>query len=132
MPAGPDHLALYGSLMSGLRSERSPDLEGLIEIVGPCRIPGLLYDLGPFPGLVEGDGEAIGEMHRILDGRALEVMDWFEGHDPQDPAASLYRRERIRLREPDLDAWVYLFNRPTGSAPPVAGGDWRTHREVRA
>ncbi|MDJ0841737.1 MAG: gamma-glutamylcyclotransferase family protein, partial [Acidobacteriota bacterium] len=65
-----DYFAVYGSLMSGLSGPWAKLIaEGLVRL-GPCQIPGVLYDLGAYPGLVHGEGDSTetvaGELYRVV------------------------------------------------------------------
>ncbi len=103
--------------------------------VGVCRVPGVLFDLGPYPALRPARSEAdsvCGELHAVLDPCALERLDAFEGFDPQDPAGSDYLRERIELLEPrGMRAWIYVYNREPEVSRRVMPGDWRAHLAKR-
>src|ERR1019366_3200932 len=46
--------------------------------LGPARTPGVLYDLGAFPGLGHGDGVVTGELFEIPES-LLARVDRFEG-----------------------------------------------------
>jgi len=161
--AGAGWLVVYGSLMRGLPAtgtdavlaarpgesaaagavaERPGDLldrlgagAGLRR-VGPCRVPGILFDLGPYPALRPARSAADqvrGELHAILDPAVLAVLDAFEGFDPADPAGSDYLRASLRVIEPTVPAaWVYVFNREPDPARRIASGDWRAHLAERA
>lgn len=137
-----DWLVVYGSLMRGLPApEFGRDLLDQLGIgdglrrVGVCRVPGALFDLGRYPALrpARSDTDSVcGELHAILDPRALGVLDAFEGFDPQDPAGSDYLRERIELLEPrGLCAWIYVYNREPDASRRVMPGDWRAHLAKR-
>lgn len=103
--------------------------------VGPCRVPGVLFDLGAYPALRPAGGArdvVCGELHAIVDPAVLERLDAFEGYDPNDPAGSEYRRERITLLEPPgLVAWIYVYQRSPDPTRRIAAGDWRTHLAQR-
>jgi gamma-glutamylcyclotransferase (GGCT)/AIG2-like uncharacterized protein YtfP len=123
-------LAAYGSLRRGLAGYRKLNMERALRYLGPCLIPGRLYDLGSYPGLVAGDGEVVGELFEMRNDVVLRRLDVFEGFDARRPADSLFTRERVQLVEPDVDAWVYFHNRPKPSDRPVASGDWVEHRRL--
>ena len=55
------------------------DLGEALELVGPCRIPGRLHDLGAYPALKRRPGIAEGRLYRIRDPRVLRLLDGFEG-----------------------------------------------------
>ena len=124
-----DFFAVYGSLMSGLSGSWAQLIaQGLVR-VGPCRIPGVLYDLGAYPGLVHGegnDGETVaGELYRVVRPEVFDQLDEYEDFHPERPEASLYLRERVALPVPPVQAWVYIYAGSVVEAQRVAGGDWR-------
>jgi len=103
-----------------------------LRFLGPCRIEGELYDLGPYPAMKKSGGEIVGELFEILDARALEVLDRFEGYEPERPEDSLYLRERTRLIAPHaVEAWVYVYRNALDPALSVGSGDWRAHTMSR-
>lgn len=81
-------------------------------------VPGKIYDLGWFPGLVMGEGEVVCEK--------LEIKDWswvdrYEGYYPDDPENSLY------IRRPFEDGFIYEYNRQVPDDKLIASGDWLKH-----
>jgi gamma-glutamylcyclotransferase (GGCT)/AIG2-like uncharacterized protein YtfP len=77
----------------------------------------LLYDLGPFPMAVIGDGTAIGEVYAV-DEPGLARLDELEGYP------RLYDRQVLSLND-GRQAWVYLGRpRQVRHAPLLAGGIW--------
>jgi gamma-glutamylcyclotransferase (GGCT)/AIG2-like uncharacterized protein YtfP len=118
-------IAFYGTLMRGCGATFG-DVGEATALEGPCGIPGLLWDLGEYPGLTEGEGEVVGELHRILDERALETLDAYEDE------GSLFLRKRVRLIEPEVEAWVYVYAGSLARATPIVGGCWRTHAGAAA
>lgn len=126
-----DLLVAYGSLLSDLGHQERLGVTAGLELVGPCRVRGALFALGWYPGLVVDDeppsGLVSGELFRVVDPLVVSVLDRFEGYDPASPATSEYLRRRIRVTEPDVDAWVYVYvgaRRPDDHLPH---GDWRRH-----
>lgn len=74
-----------------------------------------LYDLGHFPGVMEGDGEVIGEIHEYKSENIdwiLEQFDRIEGYSKTQPEKSLYLRKKLMVETEDGDekAFVYIFN----------------------
>lgn len=123
-----DYVAVYGSLMSGLAGRDAPDVTDSLEFCGPCEIRGTLVDLGEYPGLVAAAGPhdvVLGELYRVLDRHVFHELDKFERYDPLDRDGSLYIRRLVRLVQPALDAWVYVYNRESDGASKVLDGDWR-------
>ena len=122
----PDLLAVYGTLMCGQAYAGRPDVERLMRPVGPCRIRGMLYSEGDYPWLVAAEGEVAGELYEVADPATLRLLDAYEneGRHTED-GAGRYQRVRTRLLEPDVEAWVYVWDGPPrGEA--IDDGDWRT------
>lgn len=88
----------------------------------PDAVRGRLYDLGPYPALVDLDDPEAGWVEGYVG--PVEV-DELEKHDRyEDLDAGLYRREETTTRG-DRRVWVYVYNRPV---PPHARGPldrWR-------
>ena len=106
--------------MRGFDAQRRLGVEAALRYEGACRIPGRLWDLGPYPGLTtEGRGAVAGEVFSVLDDDVLDALDVFEGPE--------YERRRIRLMEPAIEAWVYALRSEPHGRKSVASGCWRTH-----
>lgn len=127
----PAHIFFYGTLMRGFALRERSRVDHLIRFVGPGEIRGALFDLGPYPGAVEGEGTVRGEVYDILaPGPLLARVDAIEHYMPGAPTESEYRRCAVRARLDDgqvRDVWVYFYNRPLGTARALAGGDYRHH-----
>lgn len=123
-----DLLAVYGLLRPGGGGLESLGLTRVVKLVGPCRIPGALYDLGDYPGLVHGEGEVAGALLRILDAGAGPMLDAYEDFDRTAPDTSLYVRERVRLSAPRLTAWVYVWRTGLDERSAIPSGDWFARR----
>jgi len=127
----PDRLiALYGTLCDA-NVRRELGLTGRVRRLGRCRLQGVLHDLGPYPALAEGKGVVHGELFELMDGGVLAVMDAYEAFDAARPKLSDYIRVRVRLTDPDVECWIYRYNRPLRGVPRVLGGDWLQHRGRR-
>lgn len=122
--ASPTHVAVYGSLRKGGGIGDEPDLSEHLRPAGAAIVEGRLVDLGQYPGLVPGSGRVRAELYEIIDPGVLRVLDRHERYDSNDPRGSLYLRRAVRLIEPRIDAWVYIYNGQVGDVPEVVGGDW--------
>ncbi len=123
-----DHLAAYGLLRQGGGGLERLGLAQALTHVGPCVINGALYDLGSFPGVVEGAGRVLGDLFRVETGAVGPLVDRFEDFDPDDPGKSAYVRRRIKLLEPaGSEAWIYVWTRPVQPDERIASGDWLDH-----
>lgn len=110
-PATPGLLFAYGTLGPGFGS---PAEAGRWRA---DRVRGRLYDLGPYPGLVDLGDPAAGWVEgfvRPVDADELrDRLDPYEGVDE-----GLYRREAA-VTESGEAVWVYVYARPL---PPGAVG----------
>lgn len=125
-------LALYGSLRAGEAAFRRLNLAASLRLVGPCVIPGALYDLGAYPALVAEDGEVAGELYKVTDPAVVARLDDFEGFLPRAPARSRYQRTPVKLIRPKTIAWVYVYNLALDRdhldrTRRIVSGDWKKH-----
>lgn len=104
-------LFAYGTLVPGDPGRRSA---GGWE---PDAVRGRLYDLGPYPGLIDLDDPAApwvdGFARPVGDAELVDHLDPYEGVDE-----GLYRRDATTTRA-GRPAWVYVYAR---SLPPSARG----------
>lgn len=120
-----DRIAVYGLLRAGETGFAKFGLARAFKALGPCTIPGRLYDLGSYPGLVEGDGAVAGELFEVLDAAVMPTLDAWEDYWPCDPERSRYERVRIDLLTPaDARAWVYVWRKDLDTARLIESGDW--------
>jgi gamma-glutamylcyclotransferase (GGCT)/AIG2-like uncharacterized protein YtfP len=120
------YLFVYGTLMSGQQNDRL--LAGKAELVGPGRLPGRLVFVDYYPALVDAENPTetvIGEVWRVLAPETLRELDDFEGCLEVPPLfVRASRAVEIDGAGP-LDAWVYLYARPTDGLRCLPSGDWR-------
>ena len=122
--AAGDAIAVYGLLRAGESGFERFGLAGAFRPLGPCVIPGQLYDLGAYPGLVSGGERVIGELFELTDLSVMPALDAFEDYWPGDPERSRYDRVRVQLLEPDRHAWVYRWRLGVDDARLIESGDW--------
>jgi gamma-glutamylcyclotransferase (GGCT)/AIG2-like uncharacterized protein YtfP len=130
-PPAKDHLAVYGSLMTSEGMLGQLGVEALVISLGPAILPGQLFDLGDFPGLIAGEGSVPGELLMVLDPTVITRLDEYEACHPDSPETSLFIRKRLRLIEPAVDAWVYLYNRSVEDRPIISGISWPKYKASR-
>lgn len=130
------HLFVYGTLMStatgALGARMRSRLRREAKILGPATMSGRLVDLGRYPAMTAaatGTDIVHGELLRLADPkRTLPWLDDYEGIGHGGQALNEYRRQVVAAW-PDggeqVDAWVYLFNRPVDGLVPIAGGRWQ-------
>lgn len=126
-----DYLFAYGTLQTGLAP---PEIAHAIEAlrpVGNATVPGLLYDLGAYPGAVLDPSS-----NRIISGivlqlpqdsRVLAEIDQYEEFDPGSPETSPFVRipENVTLDSGRrLKCWIYIYNRDPMAAPVLEDGNF--------
>ncbi len=129
---------VYGTLMVGQPNDYL--WQDSIHSLRPAYAPdsGLL-DLGFYPILVQEKGLRVkGQLIHVLSTRFTELLrdlDALEGFDPQNPAASAFRRIRRKVRTEkghDQAAWLYSGHRKQlPDFPLVADGDWARHAAAK-
>ena len=128
----PRHVAVYGSLRRGHGIMPRLVPEGRLRFTRCGRIRGVLYDLGSYPGLIDGGGNVVGEIYRIRTPDVLTVLDDYEDFDPENPEESIFVRRAVPLIHPGLTAWVYFYNGPIAGYRKVPSGDWNAHKGIQA
>ncbi len=126
------HLFVYGTLMSTAGHSMGARLMREARLVGAATMPGRLYRLGWYPGLVEakdGAGLVHGEVFTLADpDAALAWLDAYEGLRPDDPDGGEYQRVQRTARlaaGEEVTAWVYLYRRDVSGRVPIEDGRWR-------
>lgn len=121
---------VYGTLQRGrLRQSAWPLPPNRIE---PAMVRAALYDLGPFPALLEGDDWVAGELWCYQPTQipcVARALDRVEGWDPQGDSEIGYRRDRCEVVRIDSSitqqAYTYWFlpNRLPKSARRITPWD---------
>jgi len=123
-----EFIFLYGSLMRGFEMHEGLDLPSMTVFLGEARCKGTLYDLGKYPGMtLEGNGRVRGELYRVRNENAMDVVDRHEGYYPESRRESTYVRRLEEMVDRDLMAWVYVYNGPTNGQDVIDSGSWRDH-----
>ena len=108
-----EHLFFYGTLLPGLARPPLAALVGRLVPLGPATVPGRLYDLGPYPGLVAdlANGLAVrGELWEV-DADCLAELDEYE------QAPGLFVREPVAVQGLAAAVEAFVYARPV---PPAA------------
>ena len=123
-------LFVYGTLLRGL--SRAQMLRGS-RFLGPALMPGRLFDLGGYPGLLAGQELVVGEIH-LVDCSTLHRIDRVEDFDARDPEGSLYRRKAVTARHfsgRGETVETYFYNHPPEAGVLIPHGDYRRYRIER-
>ena len=118
-----NHLFIYGTLREG--EERSEILsEFSSKAYKDCKIRGRLIDLpGGYPGLINGDGWVVGEIHHTPKiQNALKKLDMIEGFKGYGEDGSLFHR--IQTYSNDIPCWTYVYAGSPDDGPVIESGDW--------
>jgi gamma-glutamylcyclotransferase (GGCT)/AIG2-like uncharacterized protein YtfP len=128
-------LFVYGTLRKGFRAHVllqrfRPSL------LGSGSVPGRLYDLGAYPGAVEGAGGADrihGELYWLPRADvAFNALDSFEGFDPAKPGSNEYARRETTVTMAGggrIRAWIYWLSRAHASGRRILSGNYALHRK---
>ncbi|RYD70006.1 MAG: gamma-glutamylcyclotransferase, partial [Verrucomicrobiaceae bacterium] len=125
-------VAVYGTLMQGQGGQELAGISEGMTYLGPCQLRGELYDLGEYPGLLEGEAGVSGEIFALRDISVLEQLDRYEGCVDGNPGASLFVRRLMPVAGQRGNCWIYYYN---GGAPRdgrIPSGDWAEHVRQRA
>ena len=130
-PVAPgDLFAFYGLLKKGAAGmPEHINLEAAGAFLGACRFRGSMYDVGYFPGVIDGPTLCFGVRYRIDDPSIMSALDDFEDVLADDIERSLYVRKRVDLLDSSgaptgERAWIYWYNQPVDEHPHLPDGDW--------
>ena len=120
-----DHIAFYGTLRWGEPAYNTLSLPGRLRFLGPCRLKGALYSLGPYPAFLDTEpGLVRMDLFEILDTDVISVLDDYEEFDPADEAGSRYLRRLSSVEESSERAWAYVYNESVDPSTHIPCGDW--------
>ena len=124
-------LFVYGTLRPGLASAAAHALVHDLERAGAATMRGVLYDLGPYPAMLRGDGVVHGELLCVHDAARLRALDAYE--ECGGPAPLFERIEGIARRADGVHvaAAAYLYVGPLGDGAIIPGGDYAVVARVR-
>ncbi|HEU4617111.1 MAG TPA: gamma-glutamylcyclotransferase family protein [Gammaproteobacteria bacterium] len=124
-----DLLFVYGTLRPFMHGAMARRLRAAGEHLGAGAVRGRLYDLGPYPGLVDPRAPrewVIGDLYRLATPAAtLRLLDRYEGAHARARTPKFMRVERIvRLSGRNVAAWIYLYRRSVAKLVRIRGGDY--------
>jgi gamma-glutamylcyclotransferase (GGCT)/AIG2-like uncharacterized protein YtfP len=128
------YVFLYGTLLPQYAPAQVSAAVARLRPVGRGTVRGLLYDFGRYPGAIlnQRTNRVIrGEVFRLPHNpQLLRELDKYEGFNPHAQRNSLFVRRLCRVRLATgrvLRCWIYEYNRKPGTAPVIAGGEWKAN-----
>ena len=130
MPGKADHIFFYGTLMRTFPLRARVGIDDWLEYVGDGRVPGVLFDLGTYPGLVvDASSEVCGEVYKILNPVELFThIDPIEDYRVMAPHEGQYIRQTMNATLDDgreKTVWCYVYNHPLPLSGQIKDGDYR-------
>ena len=92
----PNYFATYGTLRFEGAMRDTPHLRGARHL-GPCVIPGRLYQAGGYPALKHGAGRTHGDLIELPWLFDFTMFDTYEDYFPAKPHECRYLRRRVRF-----------------------------------
>ena len=126
------HIFFYGTLMRTFPLRTFAGIDNWLEYIGDGPVPGVLFDLGCYPGLVvDSCSQVCGEVYRILDPIKLFArVDQIEDYRAATPKEGQYVRQTMDAMLEDGRAmlvWCYVYNQPLPPSVRIEGGDYRSY-----
>ena len=127
------YLFVYGTLRRDANSEMFHLLARYADFVGYSTYQGTLYKIDYYPGVVPSKHRADlvqGETYQLHEPDfVLSRLDEYEecGTGFQKPTEYVREIQNVRLQNGEtIQAWVYIYNRPTDNLELVQSGDFLT------
>lgn len=120
-----EYLFVYGTLRADAGFDASTLLARRAREIGPGRVRGRLYDLGPYPAAVPSphpEHRVRGLVYRIEEGLRellLGELDRYEGAEYRRQVASV-----VLEGGEVVQAWVYFYARTPPPGREIASGDY--------
>jgi gamma-glutamylcyclotransferase (GGCT)/AIG2-like uncharacterized protein YtfP len=129
-----DFLFVYGTLRSDVGHPMAEFLARRARFVGPAKMPGRLYDLGPYPGMREPESPedcVHGELYELLESTAtLAALDRYESLGVEPPPF-VRQRGRATLDSGEaVQTWVYMYKGLMEAARHIVSGHYRAARST--
>jgi len=126
-------LFVYGSLLRSAQGRLHPLLDDHANYLAEGFLYGKLFEVEGYPGVVLSAepplSKVYGELYALLrPSWLLQQLDEYEECSPDFSLPHEYRRcqQRVaRVEGGHVNAWVYVYNRPTSGLAQISGGDYR-------
>ena len=127
-------LFVYGTLRPNFDNAFSQYLRQRAYYTGEGSFPGLLLDLGSYPGAGYQKNSSTAVWGTVYDIRknsetVLTYLDYYEGVGSEFESPTEYVRSiiPIRCRGTIIDCWVYIYNYPADDKAIIQSGDYNHH-----
>jgi gamma-glutamylcyclotransferase (GGCT)/AIG2-like uncharacterized protein YtfP len=134
----PIRLFVYGTLRGVSPHPMARRLAARAKLLGAASAPGVLYDLGAYPGALfdlASRGRVRGEVYALhASDPLLRAIDAYEGCAEGEATNSGFRRVPLVVTLDggrQLEAWSYGLAARPPRARPIASGDWIAHLAIR-
>jgi len=124
------NLFVYGTLMRGMPFPMAAFLEQNAVFRWEGCLPGRLFDLGGYPGLVylpQHKNRVPGHVFELANpGMVLTKLDAYEMYYPEAPERSEYLRVAVPVETSFglVGCQTYVFNRPVEGLMEIPDGNW--------
>lgn len=125
------YLFIYGTLLDAdnefgayLRANSSPVATG--------SFPGMLYDMGEYPGAIhqpDTGSQVYGKILKLANNpEVLKTIDRYEGFGEGEQQPNLFIRQVIAVTTyiGVIDCWVYTYNLSTDGFPQIPSGKYKS------
>jgi gamma-glutamylcyclotransferase (GGCT)/AIG2-like uncharacterized protein YtfP len=126
-------LFVYGTLRNNPSHEMYNVLKRYGSFIGEATVPGFLYDLGSYPGMVQSNDQksiVTGELYNFSPHSwktAIAILDDYEECGPNNPEPHEYHRAIVTAKTKDdmtHRVWTYLYLKPIDKLRPILSGDY--------
>jgi gamma-glutamylcyclotransferase (GGCT)/AIG2-like uncharacterized protein YtfP len=125
-------LFVYGTLRPFVEIPIARWLQTVARYVGPAKVRGRLYDLGPYPALrpPRRNGDWVfGDVYAIRDPFVMRALDSYEaGRGAGPPRFVRCACLALAPRGPAYEAWAYLYRGHPSPRSRILSGDYRARR----
>jgi gamma-glutamylcyclotransferase (GGCT)/AIG2-like uncharacterized protein YtfP len=132
----PQHLFVYGTLRFEYPNPLAFKLKSQAIFIDKATAPGILYDLGWYPGAVfdaDARTRVVGEAYTL--GNAERLMAQLDNYEAIPEPNQRFRRVVIKVRLErggTVEAWTYETIELPAAKRPIASGDFILHLQRRA
>ncbi|WMI68683.1 gamma-glutamylcyclotransferase [Mangrovimonas sp. YM274] len=132
-PLEKDYLFVYGTLLKDTGHEMSRFLLEHAQWIGDGYFYGKLFKVDNYPGAILSDDskdKVFGSIYQLSNtNRVFEVLDSYEGIDPNSTEPDLYKRMKVDSHLEDgntVSSWVYIYNLDTEHLEQIHSGNYLT------